>query len=272
MHAEYDRECDDYNAHRVVQAFDTAQFIQSTRGDSVVQVLAGDLNTEPGDLAYRILLAASKLDETYHELQHGEIATNECAHNTYTATSTKQSLPKGKRIDYILYRSGTMTDVKVLDYALPLPEFIPNHKLSYSDHEGVSAKLLITDRIKGNDSTCASPLQKVNVDYESTLREAISVCEEILKRLRSDRRIYFIMAFTMFVVLLYMIDLNPGYGWKTIFLIVKVLFSGAALFFIFMATMWNSIERNGILSSKLSMETALEMLNVERHGHRQPCY
>lgn len=53
LHAEYDRESDDYNAHRVVQAFDTAQFIQSTRGESVLQVLAGDLNTEPGDLAYR---------------------------------------------------------------------------------------------------------------------------------------------------------------------------------------------------------------------------
>lgn len=53
LHAEYDRESDDYNAHRVVQAFDTAQFIQMTRGSSVIQVLAGDLNTEPGDLAHR---------------------------------------------------------------------------------------------------------------------------------------------------------------------------------------------------------------------------
>lgn len=53
LHAQYDSESDDYNAHRVVQAFDTAQFIQATRGDSIVQVLAGDLNCEPGDLAYR---------------------------------------------------------------------------------------------------------------------------------------------------------------------------------------------------------------------------
>lgn len=53
LHAEYDRDCDDYKAHRVIQSFDTAQFIESTRGDSVLQVLAGDLNTEPGDLAHR---------------------------------------------------------------------------------------------------------------------------------------------------------------------------------------------------------------------------
>lgn len=106
LHAEYDRESDDYNAHRVVQAFDTAQFIQSTRCDSCVQVLAGDLNTEPGDLAYRILLVASGLRETYNETEHGDCCTNECAENSYTPTAMKENAPKGKRIDYILYRNG----------------------------------------------------------------------------------------------------------------------------------------------------------------------
>lgn len=111
MHAEYDRESDDYNAHRVVQAYDTAQFIQSTRGDSVLQVLAGDLNTEPGDLAYRILMVASGLRETYNEVDCGEIGTNECNFNTYTPDHTKKNSPKGKRIDYILYRNGINHEV-----------------------------------------------------------------------------------------------------------------------------------------------------------------
>lgn len=53
LHAEYNRENDDYKAHRLIQAFDTAQFIKTTQGDSVLQVLAGDLNIEPFDLAYR---------------------------------------------------------------------------------------------------------------------------------------------------------------------------------------------------------------------------
>lgn len=175
-------------------------------------------------------------------------------------------MPNGKRIDYILYRSGTNTETRVIDYALPMPKFIPNHKLSYSDHEGVYSKLLVTDSIKTNvdDATCPSP-KKNGIDYEATLREGIIVCEDILKRLRSDRRVYFIMAFTAFVMLLCMIDIYPSYVWKTVYVIVVVLFCGIALFAVFMATLWNSIERNGILSSKLAMEIAMEVINVERH-------
>lgn len=60
---------------------------------------------------HRVLLASSHLVETYSEPHHGEIGTNECAHNTYTASSTKKTLPKGKRIDYILYRSGENYEV-----------------------------------------------------------------------------------------------------------------------------------------------------------------
>lgn len=85
LHAEYDRESDDYNAHRVVQAFDTAQFVRSTRSDACVQVLAADLNTQPGDLAHRLLLMTSGLRETYNEKEHEDYyGTNECAHNSYT--------------------------------------------------------------------------------------------------------------------------------------------------------------------------------------------
>lgn len=52
LHAEYNIKNDDYKTHRVLQAFDTAQFIDATRGDSMVQVLAGDFNAKPGDLSY----------------------------------------------------------------------------------------------------------------------------------------------------------------------------------------------------------------------------
>lgn len=68
--------------------------------------MAGDLNTEPGDLAYRILIVASGLRETFNETDHGDTGTNECGSNSYTPASMKEAAPNGKRIDYILFRSG----------------------------------------------------------------------------------------------------------------------------------------------------------------------
>lgn len=260
MHAEYDRESDDYNAHRVVQAFDTAQFIQSTRGDSVLQVLAGDLNTEPGDLAHRILLVSSGLHDTYSEEKHGDIGTNECANNTYTPPHVKENLPKGKRIDYILYRSGVSYKAHVTEYALPLPTCVPEQKFSYSDHEAVFARISVEQRRQSIDSidTCnASRKITVNgISYSDTLLEGIDVCEQILKRLRSDRNFYLVTALLLAIPLFYLIDIYPPFGWGMFYLFAKVLFSGTIIFAVFMATMWNSIERNGILSTKLSMEMA----------------
>lgn len=64
------------------------------------------------------------------------------------------------------------------------------------------------------------------------------------------------MALLLTVPLFFLIDIYPPYGMGMLFLIAKMLFSGVVIFLIFMATMWNSIERNGILSTKLSMEMA----------------
>lgn len=53
MHAEYDLKNDDYKTHRIIQAFDTAEFIEATRSNAIIQILAGDLNTQPNDIAYK---------------------------------------------------------------------------------------------------------------------------------------------------------------------------------------------------------------------------
>lgn len=82
------------------------------------------------------------------------------------------------------------------------------------------------------------------------------MCEQILKRLRSDKNCYFIMAFLLIIPLFFLIDIYPPFGWGMLFLMAKMSFIGIIIFFMFMATLWNSIERNGILSTKLSMEMA----------------
>lgn len=264
LHAEYDRKCNDYIAHRVVQAFDTAQFVETTRGDASLQILAGDLNTEPGDLAYRALLASSGLHEACNQLMH-DAGTNECQYNTYTTANAKKTLPNGKRIDYILYRGANKFETKVLEYKLPLPEYIPNHQLSYSDHEAVMIKIRVIDPDEPGtmEETCRYEAKIDAMECKKTLQESIDVCDDSLNRLHSHRRCYLLMAVITFALLIYVLDTYPPFGWKAMYWILKIVLSAVALYFVFMGTLWNLIEYNGIYSGKLAMEMALQSITLD---------
>lgn len=115
MHAEYNRENDEYMAHRVLQAFDTAQFVKMTSGGTDAAILAGDLNTEPQDLAYRIIRGVAGLTDACPS-SSSDKGTNECANNSYTSSKLARMRPDGKRIDHILYLSSE--NVKVRDFIL----------------------------------------------------------------------------------------------------------------------------------------------------------
>lgn len=281
LHAEYDRKCDDYMAHRVIQAYDTAQFIESTRGNAVMQILAGDLNTEPGDLAYRVLQTNANLIDTADKKLYaaGHLGTNEIGRNSYTDPETGKKYPQGKRIDYIMYRIGEHFEGRLLEHRLPLPDRIPGKDISYSDHEAVYAKIILK---KTNSSTIQQLMAcgsgegshgKCDYNDQETilaLRESIVICNESLKQLDSHKRSYTLMAIGVIIVLLNMLELEAPYGLKSAYLLLKFLLCGFVIFFIFMATIWNVMEKHGILAGKLSMEIALKGYKdvgfIEHHG------
>lgn len=275
LHAEYDRTSDDYKAHRVVQAFDTAQFLENTRGSSAIQIIAGDLNTEPGDLAYRVLRYEANLEDAYPESYERQ-GTNECPYNTYTSLSEKLSGENvGKRIDYILFRGGFKYQVDRLDYVLPLPHFVPGTTHSYSDHEAVVTTLRITKRDSmvnpstfysvcdaDVDSHQAAEEDAEALEYKSeenvrTIRESIAVCDQSLLKIASSRTVYLTLALIMLCMLFQFIDMQASYGLGSVYLLFKVALSGMVMYFLFMGTIWNKLERNGILSGKLAMQTSL---------------
>lgn len=255
-------------AHRVIQAYDTAQFIESTRGSAVLQILAGDLNTEPGDLAYRVLVTNSMLVDTCDKTMFdaGNLGTNEIGKNSYSDTEAAKKNPQGKRIDYIMYRFGNNFEGRLLEHRLPLPERIPGKQISYSDHEAVYAKIIL----KKTSSSAIEQLMACDggeghgecesSDQETilALKESIGICNESLKQLESHRRSYSLMAIGVVIVLLSMLELEAPYGLKCAYLVLKFLLCGIVIFFIFMATIWNVMEKHGILAGKLSMEIALK--------------
>uniref|UniRef100_A0A182J841 sphingomyelin phosphodiesterase n=1 Tax=Anopheles atroparvus TaxID=41427 RepID=A0A182J841_ANOAO len=280
LHAEYNRQCDDYMAHRVIQAHDTAQFIESTRGQSVLQILAGDLNTEPGDLAYRVLVTCSKLKDSYdRQLIGSTVGTNECRSNSYTDPSAAKQNPNGKRIDYVMYRIGDLYEGRLLEHRLPLAERVPGQTCSYSDHEAVYAKLILkkssssstiqnlivcnSGKTREDESCSRESREETQREAVLALRESVAICNESLKQLESHRRSYTLMAIGVVIVLINLLELQAPYGLKIAFLALKFLLCSVIIFFVVMATIWNVMEKHGILAGKLSMEIALKGYTLE---------
>lgn len=111
LHAEYNKKNDQYMAHRVLQAFDTAQFIKMTSGNSDAVILAGDLNAEPNSLAYKIICGIPSLQNVCsNDLEYS--GTCDCAYNSYTNSRVARKFPKGQQIDHILF-SGSK-NIKVI--------------------------------------------------------------------------------------------------------------------------------------------------------------
>lgn len=241
--------------HRVIQAFDTAQFLENTRGDCSLQILAGDLNTEPGDLAYRVLLSTSKMKDSFIQKPSKFSGTHEYIYNTYTNGEISSKKPEGIRIDYILYRAHRDYECEIEEYELPLMDKIPDLNISFSDHEAVHSKITIARKVKQGDAEVSD--REMIQNNIKNLKECIATCNNSLKQLDSHRRSYTMMAIGLGVILINIVEINPAYGFKSAYMILKFLLCGLTLFFVFMATLWNIMEKHGILAGKLSMEIAL---------------
>lgn len=141
------------------------------------------------------------------------------------------------------------------NYQLPFLDKIEELNISYSDHEAVLATFNISKRL----TELADPFtdeQLIN-DNIKNLKECISICNQSLKSLNSHRQSYSILAIALSAILIQIVEFDPGYGFKTAYMIMKFLLCGLTLFFIFMASLWNMMERRAVLSGKLSMENAL---------------
>lgn len=297
LHAEYDNENDEYKTHRVIQAFDTAQFIEATRGNSVLQILAGDLNTQPHDISYKVLLYTSKMTDS---CASDSFRTNECGRNSYTSKRALDKNPLGIRIDHIFVRGADNINAEIVEYTLPFPERVPGQKFSFSDHEAVLAKLRLirlpkepesaeeitvnTEHVECNlfeevctlqdqgagdaikedahatheNNSSSANAQHLPAARTAALNEALALCDASLLQLNTDRLLYYSAATVLFVLLVLLVEYAPPVGLKTIYLLLKFIVFGVILFCLFMASIWNYIERNGVLQGKKSMEVMLQ--------------
>jgi sphingomyelin phosphodiesterase 2 len=182
--------------------------------------------------------------------------TSETPANSYTASESLRACPNGKRIDFVMCSSRKGLQIETIDVNIPLPPRIPNYPFSYSDHEAVCAKFRILE------TQSVSTNQKWSKDTSiSSLKEALQVCDAALRNIANDRRNYW-LAFGIFVVLLAALPFTYD-GSRIVhytLTVTHLLLTLVAVFCLIMATVWNRIERHGILAGKLAIVTRIQAL------------
>lgn len=205
---------------------------------------------------FRLLLDLPGLRDAFSEwgqTTEEKIATNESLQNSYTSSSLIKNKVLGKRIDYILYHPGKHIHVELKNYDLPLPTRVPNENYSYSDHEAVTSTLYINRK----DVVHNFFNEEAN---RVTLEESVSVCNDALQHLMKEKVKYLLFTVFVFFLLLLVFCVSSPVGYVALFYILKLLLSILMLFSFLMATIWNKIEKHGILSGKLAMEVTLKYL------------
>ncbi|XP_062451244.1 sphingomyelin phosphodiesterase 2 [Rhea pennata] len=148
LHAEYCREKDAYLPHRVVQAWELAQFIRHTSAAADVLLLGGDLNTHPEDVGIRLLRGWTGLRDAFAEAKGFEGCEDGCTlvpRNCFAAKTELQPFPLGVRIDYVLYKATSDFVVKCKELRTTTGT-APGKDIPYSDHEAVMATLHVRRR------------------------------------------------------------------------------------------------------------------------------
>ena len=131
---------DRFYVHRLAQVLEASRYMRVESGD-LPAVLTCDLNCQPDSLAYRTLIAAAGLVETYRT-----------ANPDHATLTVADKIPYARmhppeRLDYIFARSGARGSFTVARSTLALtaaPEPNPDRVLGFSDHYGVRSELVLT--------------------------------------------------------------------------------------------------------------------------------
>ncbi|KOX76826.1 Putative neutral sphingomyelinase [Melipona quadrifasciata] len=250
LHAEYNSHSDEYIAHRILQAFDTAQFIKMTSGGVDSVILGGDLNTEPKDLAYKIICGVAGLADACSN----NLGTIECANNSYTSSKLARTFSEGKRIDHILYQGSKNVKIEITNFQHPFPKRVPYKDFSYSDHEAVMA----TFKFSPGES------EIINTDVKDLIKEAINICETSLKNIRRQRFWYLLLSCILIIPLVWSMGLDCFLSSLDVTIgvnIGRILLTAILCYTLFMSSIWNSVEKNALKAGCSEMEIYLANLN-----------
>ncbi|NXI34639.1 NSMA phosphodiesterase, partial [Galbula dea] len=202
LHAEYCREKDGYLPHRLVQAWELAQFIRHTSKAADVVLLGGDLNMHPQDVGIRLLRGWTGLRDAFTEATRFEGCENGCTlipKNRYTVKTELLPFPLGIRIDYILYKAISSFTVKCEELKTTTGT-APGMDIPFSDHEAVMATLCIQRQQQAGDAT-PNTADLMLVDVVTEARTEVAVGLRAAQRQRYSTGRMAVLALLLLLVL-----------------------------------------------------------------------
>jgi sphingomyelin phosphodiesterase 2 len=91
-------------------------------------------------------------------------------------------------------------------------------------------------------------------EYMKALMESRAVCDAALGRLNQDKRAYWIYSAALFLTLLCTVGLEAPLSCFKTYNIIRIIVTVLLCFTIFMASIWNPMEVNAVLTGKLGIE------------------
>ena len=288
-HANYDPENDIYLGHRVIHAFESAQWIKLTSSAADLTIYAGDFNTEPTSLPYRILRNVATLKDAWEmcsnskgngsQLRNHGGTSGVPSNSFYSSTPQNPNLKEnGNRIDYVLYSNGPDTAVTPLSCTLPLPNRVPGKNYSYSDHEAVDAVLKLSRKMsneyKDDQRTQRQTVRdfkraqsiETRSDCIKSVQEAIKVMDRSLESVDRSQIKYdaYAILSAIFLVVTFVPSGLTGFGvveritLDLCLFLPRLALSASTIIFGLMGTLFSKRERNAFRAAKNQLNLVLQ--------------
>ncbi|VVC24585.1 Hypothetical protein CINCED_3A018926 [Cinara cedri] len=218
LHACYDTSEDKYVKHRIVQAFESANFIRITSTGSDLAVLAGDFNSEPDDICYKLISLGANMKDCY-----SSCLTNDIEYTYNHPNNSYRNLKENKtRLDYIMYKFNKNNLVIVKEHKHSLPFLVPGETYSYSDHEPIEAVFEISaDKFYSDRKIDANNDSQYKTDLQTILNVSLDICNKKRENLIPLRLVFL---FFLMIIICYQISMYLGINEYYMCAIVLIIF------------------------------------------------
>uniref|UniRef100_A0A1I7W4X2 sphingomyelin phosphodiesterase n=1 Tax=Loa loa TaxID=7209 RepID=A0A1I7W4X2_LOALO len=253
LHAEYNPNKDLYLPHRLAQAFELAQFVKHTSYSADALILAGDFNIEPDNLAYQLIVQNANLRDAWIQKPN---SCDDCGatfgrlDNCYTPQRFKNKKNYGKRLDYIMYRSGrSKIELKLCE--IRMNRIHDQKSINYSDHVGVYAEFSLSEQ--HDEITKGLSLTPPNL-----LKKVIETQQEGITRVSRDRFIFLSLVVILigFILATFFAEQHIS-GVKTATLILRFLLTLLMGFCLWHGLIGLTLEHKALKASKASVSMLL---------------